>query len=56
MNNLKPTIGIEVHVELKTNSKAFSPSINHYNSPSNRKQRNNQQSINCIISAKLSNQ
>ena len=23
---LKPTIGIEVHCELKTNSKAFSPS------------------------------
>ena len=27
---LKPTIGIEVHCELKTNSKAFSPSYNTY--------------------------
>ena len=27
---LKPTIGIEVHCELKTNSKAFSPSANTY--------------------------
>lgn len=27
---LKPTIGIEVHCELKTNSKAFSPSKNTY--------------------------
>lgn len=35
MSNLKPTIGIEVHVELKTNAKAFSPSINHYDSSSN---------------------
>ncbi len=31
MNNYKPTIGIEVHVELKTNSKVFSPSKNDYN-------------------------
>ena len=25
-----PTIGIEVHVELKTKTKAFSPSLNTY--------------------------
>ena len=31
MNNYTPTIGIEVHVELKTNSKVFSPSRNDYN-------------------------
>ncbi len=31
MNNYKPTIGIEVHIELKTNSKVFSPSKNDYN-------------------------
>ncbi len=35
MSNYKPTIGIEVHVELKTNSKAFSYTANDYNSSSN---------------------
>ena len=28
MSKYIPTIGIEVHVELKTNTKIFSPSIN----------------------------
>lgn len=32
MNNYKPTIGIEIHLELKTNKKVFSPSKNNYNS------------------------
>lgn len=31
MNNYKPTIGIEIHLELKTNAKVFSPSKNDYN-------------------------
>lgn len=30
MTNYIPTIGIEVHVELKTNTKIFSPSVNGY--------------------------
>ncbi|MBQ1812541.1 MAG: Asp-tRNA(Asn)/Glu-tRNA(Gln) amidotransferase subunit GatB [Bacilli bacterium] len=34
---LKPTIGIEVHCELKTNSKAFSPSMNTYGEVPNKK-------------------
>ena len=34
---LKPTIGIEVHCELKTNSKAFSPSYNTYGEVPNKK-------------------
>ncbi len=34
---LKPTIGIEVHCELKTNSKAFSPSSNTYGEVPNKK-------------------
>ena len=34
---LKPTIGIEVHCELKTNSKAFSPSPNTYGEVPNKK-------------------
>src|SRR5574344_1574344 len=34
---LKPTIGIEVHCELKTNSKAFSPSKNTYGEVPNKK-------------------
>ena len=34
---LKPTIGIEVHCELKTNSKAFSPSANTYGEVPNKK-------------------
>ena len=29
-NSYVPTIGIEVHVELKTNTKIFSPSKNNY--------------------------
>ena len=32
MNNYKPTIGIEVHLELKTAAKAFSRSLNDYDS------------------------
>lgn len=32
MNKYTPTIGIEVHVELKTNTKVFSDSLNDYNS------------------------
>ena len=35
MNNYKPTIGIEIHLELKTNAKAFSLSTNNYNSSPN---------------------
>lgn len=35
MNSYKPTIGIEVHLELKSNSKVFSPSKNNYKSPQN---------------------
>ncbi|MBR2678500.1 MAG: Asp-tRNA(Asn)/Glu-tRNA(Gln) amidotransferase subunit GatB [Bacilli bacterium] len=35
MNNYIPTIGIEVHVELKTNTKIFSPSINGYGQMAN---------------------
>ena len=34
---LKPTIGIEVHCELKTNSKAFSPSENTYGEVPNKR-------------------
>lgn len=32
MNNYRPTIGIEIHLELKTNAKVFSLSSNDYNS------------------------
>ena len=35
MSNFKPTIGIEIHLELKSNSKVFSPSRNDYKSPQN---------------------
>ncbi|MBQ6817147.1 MAG: Asp-tRNA(Asn)/Glu-tRNA(Gln) amidotransferase subunit GatB [Bacilli bacterium] len=35
MSNYKKTIGIEVHVELKTNNKIFSPSLNHYGNMAN---------------------
>ena len=35
MNNYKPTIGIEVHLELNTNRKVFSPSKNDYKTPAN---------------------
>ena len=35
MNSYKPTIGIEVHLELNSNSKVFSPSLNNYKSPQN---------------------
>ena len=34
-NKYIPTIGIEVHVELKTNNKIFSPSKNNYDSSVN---------------------
>ena len=30
MSNYKKTIGIEVHDELKTKEKLFSPSVNNY--------------------------
>lgn len=35
MKTYKKTIGIEVHVELKTNNKIFSPSLNHYGNMAN---------------------
>ena len=35
MNNYKPTIGIEVHLELKTKAKVFSSSLNDYSSNPN---------------------
>ena len=35
MSKYTATIGIEVHVELKTNSKVFSPTKNDYNSEAN---------------------
>ena len=35
MSKYTATIGIEIHVELKTNSKVFSPSKNDYNSTAN---------------------
>lgn len=35
MNNYIPTIGVEVHVELKTKTKIFSPSINGYGEMAN---------------------
>lgn len=35
MSNYKPTIGIEVHLELKTNAKVFSRSLNDYDSSTN---------------------
>lgn len=35
MNNFKPTIGIEIHLELKTNAKVFSLSSNSYDSLAN---------------------
>ena len=35
MSNYKKTIGIEVHVELKTNNKIFSPALNHYGNMAN---------------------
>lgn len=37
MKNLIPTIGIEVHVELRTKSKVFSPSLNSYGEIANSK-------------------
>ena len=35
LKTYKKTIGIEVHVELKTNNKIFSPSLNHYGNMAN---------------------
>ena len=35
MTNYIPTIGIEVHVELKTKTKIFSPSVNGYGEMAN---------------------
>ena len=35
MNNYMPTIGIEIHLELKTNAKVFSLSKNNYSSETN---------------------
>lgn len=35
MNNYNTTIGIEVHCELKTNNKIFSPSLSHYGNMAN---------------------
>ena len=35
MNNYNKTIGIEVHCELKTNNKIFSPSLSHYGNMAN---------------------
>ena len=35
MSNYIPTIGVEVHVELKTNTKIFSPSVNGYGQMAN---------------------
>ena len=35
MNNYKKTIGIEVHCELKTNNKIFSPALSNYGSMAN---------------------
>ena len=35
MNNYKPTIGIEVHLELNTNRKVFSPSKSNYSDVAN---------------------
>ena len=35
MNKYIPTIGIEVHVELKTNTKIFSSSVNGFGASAN---------------------
>ena len=35
MSNYIPTIGVEVHVELKTNTKIFSNSVNGYGEMAN---------------------
>ena len=35
MNSYKTTVGIEVHVELKTKTKMFSPSANNYGKMAN---------------------
>ena len=35
MNNYKTTVGIEVHAELKTKTKMFSNSANHYGKMAN---------------------